>query len=272
MWPARNGLRWDGRSLIGDECPRVPGGGNPRPPWRAGEPRTSGGNPRRGSGDCGRIRRHCCGEGPGAHGGTRQGRRHQACPHAGRGARRGRSDPRHGHQRAYRQQGAGGQGREDRPRVLSRGRPRPAEPESPGHGQCRGRRRYRTGCPRHTRQDREAGGRPRPWLPSVPGARAGVRAGSSRGEDQRFRRDRQQPLRCLPEGRRHPGRDQPVDPDRGRRLAGARLEDELRRQRAVPSCCDRGFARPRRRERDRGRCAQERHLVRQAGWRHRLHR
>ena len=78
-------------------------------------------------------------------------------------------------------------------------------------------------------------------------------------------------LRRLLADRRLAGRDQPAGRHRGRRPAGARRQDELRRQRALPPSGHQGAARPRRRGSARDRGLEVLAQLHQARRQHRLH-
>ena len=68
----------------------------------------------------------------------------------------------------------------------------------------------------------------------VPGARDRLRAGPGAGAGEPRGDDAARRLPRLPRPRRDHGGDQPAGRDQGRRGAGARLQDDLRRQRPVP--------------------------------------
>ena len=78
----------------------------------------------------------------------------------------------------------------------------------------------------------------------VPGARARLRARPRRRAGAEDGDDPARLLPRLPRPRRHDGRDQPAGGDRGGRPGGARRQDVLRHQRALPPAGDRRAARP----------------------------
>ena len=79
-------------------------------------------------------------------------------------------------------------------------------------------------------------------------------------------------LPALPRQGLPAARDQPVHRDRGRRPGGARLQDAVRRQRAVPAVGRRRAPRLRRGGPEGGRCVRPRPQLRGAGRERRLHR
>ena len=172
---------------------------------------------------------------------TRQGRRRPDREHA-RGDRRARRPDARVHARdapdrgtrAARQPAAGRARLADRARVLPLALRRPRLATGRRDRERRGRRRHRGRRGARPRRDPHGVRRSRcrsPRLP-VPKGRRRDRPGQP---DHVVHAPAQAHLPPVPRHRLPAARDQPVHRGRGRRAGRARLQDELRRQRAVPA-------------------------------------
>ncbi len=192
------------------------------------------------------------GEGPDPCGGPREGGRGEDREHARRDGRDRGSDARldardrtDGQPRTGRESPPGGTGGADRTRVLPLARRGPRLPTHRGHRERRGRRRHRGGRGRASRCDPQGVRRPgrRAARLPMPEGRDGDRPGQPHHV---LHAPPATHLPALPRQGLPAPRDQPVHRDRGRRAGRARLQDELRRQRAVPPGPRGGAARLRR--------------------------
>ena len=172
---------------------------------------------------------------------AREGRRHQALLQRGRGAdgvqgaagqaARHPSDRPRG---PHRPPALRGGGSPHRARDLSRLRARPEERAGDDRRLRAGRHGDRGDLGEVARGDHPLDGRAGGGAHRLPGARDRVRAGARRGPGDPRGDDAARLLPRLPRPRRHHGGDQPARGHDRRPAAGARLQDDLRRQRALP--------------------------------------
>ena len=124
---------------------------------------------------------------------------------------------------------------------------------------------------KHAGEDPQGVRRPGRRAGGLPGAQPGLRPGAARRRREERRRGDPAGLRRVHRDRRVAARGQPAGRAEGRTRAGARRQDDVRRQRALPPDRPRAAARLRRGRscRDRGQAL--RPVVHQAGRQHRLH-